>query len=64
MHLSGLHPAGVGACCLADGSCTVGPQSECTGLYQGDGTPCEPNPCGTPIRESSWGAVKDRYRRL
>jgi len=35
---------GVGACCKADGSCSVGTQTECEGLdgqYQGDGSTCD-----------------------
>jgi hypothetical protein len=65
LHLSGLEPCcppPEGACCLADGCCAVGPQSECVGIYQGDGTTCEPNPCATPIRSTSWGAIKSLWR--
>ena len=29
-----------GACCNADGTCTEGPESKCTGQYQGDGSSC------------------------
>ncbi len=38
-----------GACCFPDGSCGVTNSSACTlsgGTYQGDGTDCDPNPCG------------------
>lgn len=37
-----------GACCFADGNCSVLSQSECEvggGSYLGDGTSCDPNPC-------------------
>ncbi len=37
-----------GACCDAMGNCTIDTQSHCEsggGDYQGDGTPCDPNPC-------------------
>ena len=40
-----------GACCLADGSCIVISSAECAelgGTYQGDDTPCDPNPCTPP----------------
>lgn len=39
----------VGACCSA-GVCTVTSEVDCTGvgLYQGDGTGCEPNDCPAP----------------
>lgn len=40
-----------GACCQADGSCTVGTQAACTtagGTYQGDDSDCTPNPCPQP----------------
>jgi hypothetical protein len=45
-------PPAAGACCAADGSCSVpGGASECTaqgGTYQGDGVSCTPNPCPQP----------------
>jgi len=34
-----------GACCSGT-SCTLRPQFNCSGTYQGDGTVCDPNPCG------------------
>jgi hypothetical protein len=40
-----------GACCAADGTCTVGTEADCLaagGTYQGDGTDCDPNPCPQP----------------
>jgi subtilisin family serine protease len=37
-----------GACCLPNGSCTVGTPAACTGTYQGDGTTCTPSPCPQP----------------
>lgn len=40
-----------GACCFADGSCLVLTLDRCDaagGRYQGDATPCEPNPCPQP----------------
>jgi len=51
---------GFGACCLEDGSCVQTDGWECDnylfGVYLGDGTVCEPNPCGqTPV-----GACCDR----
>ncbi|MFN7022097.1 MAG: DNRLRE domain-containing protein, partial [Phycisphaerales bacterium] len=44
-------PAGTGACCANDGSCTILTNAACTGLsqvYKGDGTVCTPNPCPQP----------------
>lgn len=41
-------PAILGACCLADGSCTVSTEGACVeagGQYQGDGTNCDDDPC-------------------
>jgi len=41
----------IGACCQADGSCTVLPAAGCQAVgatYQGDGTTCAPNPCSGP----------------
>ncbi|MBN2563772.1 MAG: hypothetical protein JXQ75_22875, partial [Phycisphaerae bacterium] len=37
-----------GACCFADGSCSVETAADCAtagGTYQGNGTSCTPNPC-------------------
>ncbi|MFQ5422478.1 MAG: S8 family serine peptidase [Phycisphaerae bacterium] len=42
----------VGACCGADGSCTIREPANCAavgGVYQGDGTLCAPNPCPQPL---------------
>lgn len=42
-------PPNQGACCLFDNSCTITSQRLCEhggGTYQGDGTLCDPNPCG------------------
>lgn len=36
-----------GACCAEDNSCTVGTEADCVGVYQGDNTVCDPNPCLT-----------------
>jgi spore coat protein A len=43
-------PAPTGACCAADGSCTVvtDPGGSCAGTYQGAGTSCTPNLCPQP----------------
>jgi len=41
-------PAETGACCYPDGSCAVLPPDQCTGLYQGPDTVCDPNPCPAP----------------
>src|SRR5438552_9013857 len=40
-----------GACCFDDGTCEVLTELGCTtggGIYQGDGSVCEPNPCPQP----------------
>ncbi|NNM25011.1 MAG: choice-of-anchor E domain-containing protein, partial [Phycisphaerales bacterium] len=37
-----------GACCFTDGECSVLTEEQCVeagGIYQGDGTTCDPNPC-------------------
>ncbi len=34
-----------GACCMGDGTCTIGPMADCTGMYMGDGTTCEADTC-------------------
>jgi len=50
-----------GACCLGGGTCAELTPSQCSaqgGTYQGNGTPCSPNPCGTvegPMGDSSSG---------
>lgn len=41
-----------GACCGSEGDCRVTTEEDCVaagGVYQGDGVPCEPNPCVDPI---------------
>ncbi len=41
-----------GACCFPDGSCTEGTADDCDdagGVYQGDDTVCDPNPCPQPV---------------
>lgn len=41
----------VGACCFPDGSCEVLFDFDCvdaSGVFQGDGTVCDPNPCSQP----------------
>lgn len=35
-----------GACCDGE-DCSITTEADCTGTYQGDGTPCDPNPCAT-----------------
>ncbi len=40
---------GGGACCDLDtGTCTITTEADCTGVYRGDGTVCDPNPCVCP----------------
>lgn len=44
-------PPGTGACCFANGTCTIDTQQNCGtagGAYQGDNTVCNPNPCPQP----------------
>lgn len=59
-------PPTTGACCLANyGGCVVTTRAECDaagGTYQGDDVPCDPNPCPTATRSTSWGAIKADYR--
>lgn len=56
----------VGACCFASGACLIGDEGECTlagGTYMGDGSICDPNPCGSvPVEDVTWGGIKSRYR--
>lgn len=52
---NGVTPPAEGACCAADGTCTVDTEANCNaggGTYQGDGTDCEPNPCEQPIDQT------------
>ena len=55
-----------GACCLVGGACVVVSEYACSaqqGLYRGNGTPCQPDPCGpTPTERTSWGRIKAAYR--
>ncbi|MEZ4650542.1 MAG: hypothetical protein R3E97_17505 [Candidatus Eisenbacteria bacterium] len=40
--------AAPGACCFTDGTCEVVLREDCQGVFQGDGTNCDPNPCPPP----------------
>lgn len=54
-----------GACCLPDATCRIETPCGCRlarGVYKGDFTPCSPTPCITPVREVTWGWIKNRYR--
>ncbi|MBN1512345.1 MAG: hypothetical protein JXB13_10045, partial [Phycisphaerae bacterium] len=45
------YPDPEGACCFADGSCAIMTVDGCAddgGVYEGDGTACDPNPCPQP----------------
>ena len=61
-------PAGTGACCIGGSVCVTLTSRDCgeaSGTYLGDGQPCsDPNPCQPPVptEETSWGALKARYR--
>lgn len=54
--------APTGACCYTGGLCVVEPEAACGeghGVYQGDLTVCDPNPCvPTPAKLMTWGRVK------
>lgn len=55
----------VGACCFETG-CVLTTAPDCSaqgGIYMGDEIPCDPDPClPVPVIESSWGAIKERFR--
>ncbi len=38
-----------GACCAGDGSCTITTEAECTGIWQGPFSSCDPNPCAPTL---------------
>jgi len=54
----------MGACCLPTGTCVYMGQCECWGDWMGEGTDCDPDPCGGPVpaEPASWGRVKVLYR--
>ncbi len=58
--------AAQGACCFADGSCLVLAPADCegqNGIYQGDDTTCDPNPCPpVPTETTTWGAIKNSFK--
>lgn len=56
-----------GACCFPGGTpCVIVSETQCFnggGAYFGDGSSCDPSPCGpTPTRGRSWGGIKDMFR--
>ena len=59
-------PPIAGACCLLDGACVVVEPQDCeeqSGVYIGDGSDCEPNPCGpTAVERTTWGRIRQKYR--
>jgi len=60
-------PPPTGACCIGDqGDCRMTYEDECGGLggvYQGDHTICDPNPCfGVPTKSTTWGRIKGQFR--
>jgi hypothetical protein len=59
-------PTPPGACCLVGGVCVVVSEYVCSlqqGSYQGNGTLCQPDPCGaTPTERTSWGRIKAAFR--
>ncbi len=62
-----FHPVAdmAGACCLEEGACSFLTAAECAalgGIYQGDNVFCDPNPCQTPLLETSWGRIRFLYR--
>ncbi|MFN8179052.1 MAG: hypothetical protein U0167_14065 [bacterium] len=54
-----------GACCFAN-FCLEGTETACRGAgghYLGDGTTCDPDPCGpTAVEATTWGRLKAVYR--
>lgn len=57
-----------GACCLRNttaGACIMATPQDCAaqgGIFLGLGVLCDPLPCVTGAKQSSWGAVKSIYR--
>jgi hypothetical protein len=51
---------------MQDMNCYIMTAEDCdaqNGIYQGDGTPCEPNPCAAiPTRNATWGQIKGLFR--
>jgi spore coat protein A len=55
-------PAGAGACCMPNGTCSVTSPASCLaqgGTYQGEGTTCSPNPCGNQPITIDLPALRD-----
>jgi hypothetical protein len=53
-----------GACCLATGWCEVMFEAQCQalgGVYY-DAIPCDPVPCQTPVRATTWGRIRGDFR--
>lgn len=51
-----------GACCLLDGACELLTEDECPGDWLGTDIDCDPNPCPTPTRRTTWGWIKGTHR--
>ena len=58
MEVTFTPPAGTGACCENDGTCSILTLSDCNGLggsFEGEGTSCTPNPCPQPTGACCFG---------
>ncbi len=53
-------------CCLSESDCVMAYQQDCLEYLGGDVyesyESCDPNPCGTPAENHSWGSIKTIYR--
>ncbi len=47
----------IGACCAADGSCSLTDSGTCAAAFQGAGTICSPNPCPLPTGACCFGTT-------
>ncbi len=60
---NGCYVPPLGACCDAGGGCTMTIEGACAGVWQGEDTACDPNPCEpVPADATSWGGLKHLYR--
>ncbi len=51
------------ACCLADNSCVVVTEADCTGAFHPGEFACTPDLCTAPaVKETSWGSIKTLYK--
>ncbi len=52
-------PSGTTGACCNEGVCTQTTEGDCSGTFQGVGSPCDPNPCCSTCESQVWQGCTD-----